>query len=376
MAIDLVIPVPNVDEIYGTSANRYDSIRLYRAPSRGGTYTLVTTIPLTPGDTVYPFVDGSGALSSWYKVTFYNSALALETPLDRASPFPAARDITTRKELRQKIITNLGGLVLTGASGTSTTITHSSLINTLAVAGDLYTGWTVYRPDAINSGDRQRSVISYDGTTGTITVASTGNAYDAPVQPEETVELFPFVIAFDKLNEKLNDGLEDTRFLYRLELGLTSGQLQYELPSFVEGPEYVPQLWFRRGQSGAYRWLPIDSYGRFARVRGSGFQCTLDLDPGFGENDVIALDVWRPGERLEAEDDFTQVPLPWAEAAAMVSVLDHLIDTDTLQHSRPSLYERLQARWMQRKQKMARRYGPTPGVVIQPLSRISGLPEV
>jgi hypothetical protein len=372
MAVDLVIPVPDVDIIYGAAANQYNSIRLYRSSTRGGPYTLITTISLTPGDTVYPYVDAGGTASSWYKVTFYNSTVDLESDINLAEPFPATRPVLTRKELRQKIVTNLGGLVFTLTdAGTTDTFSHHSLAGLLETTGN-YVGWAVFRPSA-EKRDQQRTVEIYSPPLGRITV---DHPYDVAPAIGETIEMFPIPITLSKLNEKINDGLEDTRFLYRLELGMTSGQLQYPLPAFVEGPEYVHRMWRRMGPAGAYVWRPIDLHGRFARVRGSHFQCVLDVDPAFGENEVIALEVWRPGERLESDDDFTYVPLQWAEAAAMKAVLEYLIDIDTLQNARPSLYERLHARWSVQNRKMARKYGPTPGMILQPLSRITGLPEV
>jgi hypothetical protein len=372
MAVDLVIPVPDVDSIYGTDTNHYDTLRLYRAAQRRGPYSLVTSIALVRGDTVYPFVDPSGTTTSWYKVTFYNSVLTQETDLSLAEPFPATRGVTTRRQLREKIITNLGGFVFNSDSITTTYISAESIKSNLTDFSGAYVGWQVFRPDAGTASDIERVVSSYAPDLGQLSI----HRQYSTTATTERIELLPVIIPFEKLNEKINDGLEDTRFLYRLEIGMTSGQLQYSLPVFVESPEYVHRMWRRMGPVNAYIWKPIDMNGRFARVRGSSFQCVLDVDPGFGENEVIALEVWRAGERLDSDNDFTLVPLPWAEAAAMVAVLEYLIDIDTLQNARPSLYERMHARWAVRLRKMSRRYGPTPGMVLQPLSRIHGLPDI
>ena len=53
MAIDLVIPLSEVDAIIGTASNQFDSMRLYRASTRGGTYALVTTVTLVASTTRY-----------------------------------------------------------------------------------------------------------------------------------------------------------------------------------------------------------------------------------------------------------------------------------------------------------------------------------
>jgi len=371
--IDLNIPVADVDSVIGTAANKFDSIRLYRAASRGGTYSLLATITLVSGDTVYTYSDASGATSSWYKVTFFNSITSNETSLTETEPFPAARDILTLKELRQKIVKRLAGKVLTPISFTAQSTVVTALIDT-AADSEWYEGWHLYRPDATTSADYDRRVSAYTPATGALSHG--GSAYNDTVITAEQVEICPLDIDYDLLLELVNDGLLDTRWLYRLELGMTSGQMQYALPNFVEGEEYIKQIWRRfGGTAGSYIWKPIEMNGGFARVHGSNFKCTLDVDPSIGENEVIAIEVWRPGEILDGETDFTAVQRLWAEAAAMVSVIEYVADQQVIRHQESAIAGLL-PKWKERKRMASRKYGPTPIARIQPLSRISGLPDV
>jgi len=373
MSISLYIPIASVDEFIGTGSNQFDSIKLYRAVSRGGTYSLVTTITLVAGDTVYTYTDTTGVSTSWYKITYYNSITLDETSLTETEPFPATRDLLTRKELRQKIVLNLSGKVLTPSAYTVATAVSDALVDTAADSA-YYTGWQLYRPNASSSADYNRRVSAYSGSTGTLTHGGTNYA-DTNVTGEQ-IEILPVDIDYTMLLEKINDGLEDTRWLYRLELGMISGQNQYKLPWFVEGEEYVKQIWRRfGGTANSYIWRPIGLYTPWAKVRGSNFQCTLDVDPSIGDNEVLALEVWRPGERLDSETDFTYVHQRWAEAASMCAIIEFLIDQELLRHAQTALIPLLQ-KWQIRLRKCARKYGPTPMMKIQPMARMRGLAEI
>jgi hypothetical protein len=366
MAIDIILPLSDVDAIIGSADNKFDSMRLYRASSRGGSYALVTTITLAPGVTSYSYTDTSGLTSSWYKTTLYNSSLAIETNIDEAEPFPASRDITTRQELRQKIIRNLGGGVYTPSSLSAQTVTLPEIADT-GDDDDYFAGWHIYRPGAASSDDYDRRVTTESG--GVITHG--GRAYSDTTVGSETVELCPVDIPLDVLNDKIGDGLLNTRFLSRYEFGTTAGILQYSLPAFVEGPEYVVEGWIRFGTTvSSYRWELLSAAGRWWKVRGSNFQCVLDINPSRGDDEVLALDVWRPGET-----DFTVVQPLWAEAAAMVSVLEYLVTRDVARH-RGTNYGPLLDIWTKTLRKQSRKYGPTPGVRIQIPQPIGAFPEV
>jgi len=360
MAIDLVIPLSDVNSVIGTAANQFNTMRLYRASSRGGTYALVTTITLVASTTRYEYSDTSGLTSSWYKVTLYNSVTTTETALAEAEPFPAARDITTRKELRQKVIKNLGGdpFTLTALAAQSATVTEA--LDTGDDA-DAFVGYHLYRPDSASAADNDRRVTAE--AAGVLTHG--GAAYSDTTVGSETVELMPIDISFSTLNEKIGDGLRNTRWLYRYEFGTESGTKQYSLPNFVEGEEYVVDGWLRFGQTAsAYTWDKLEGAGKWWRVHGSNFQCVLNISPSQGDNAVVALDVWRAGEPLDSETDFTIVHPQWAEAAAMVSVIEHLITRDVVRHA-TSVYAPLLDIWTKKLRQYSRKHGPTPGLRVK-----------
>ena len=90
---------------------------------------------------------------------------------------------------------------------------------------------------------------------------------------------------------------------------------------------------------------------------------------------MMALDVWRPGEKLDGDTDFTQIHPLWAEAAAMVSVLEFLFNRDMARHG-TSNYGDLLKSWAGNLQSRARAYGPTGGMKIQIPQPPSGLAQV
>ena len=373
MAIDLVIPLSEVDAIIGTAANQFDKMRLYRASSRGGTYALVTTITLVAATTRYEYSDTSGLTSSWYKVTLYNSSTTTETSVDEAEPFPAARDLTTRKELRQKVVKNFGGYVMTPTAFAAQTATLTEALDT-GDDEDQFVGWHIYRAGAASSADYDRRCTAE--SAGVLTHG--GAAYADTTVGSEYVEIVPVDIDLNTLNEKIGDGLRNTRWLYRYEMGTESGTRQYSLPNFVEGEEYVVDAWLRSGSTAhQYTWDKLEGMGRWWRVHGSNFQCTLSISPSQGDNHVIALDVWRPGDPLDSETDFTVVHPQWAEAAAMVSVLEFLITRDVARHS-TSPYGPMLDIWTKKLRQYSRKHGPTPGMRIKiPVPNFIGsFPEV
>lgn len=371
MAIDLILPLSDVDALIGTAANQFDSLRLYRASSRGGTYTLVTTITLVAGDTSYSYTDTTGLTSSWYKVTLYNSVLVTETDIAEAEPFPAARDITTLKELRQKIIRNFGGEVYTPSAFAAQSVTLPDVVDS-GDDDDYFSGWHIFRPSAASSVDYDRRVTVE--AAGVLTHG--GRAYSDTTVGSEEVELCNLDIPLTVMNDKVGDGLLNARFISRYEFGAAASILQYSLPNFVEGAEFVVEAWIRFGTTvDSYRWEQLGAAGRWWKVRGSNFQCVLDIGPARGDNEVLALDVWRPGEKLVGETDFTVVQPLWAEAAAMVSVLEYLITRDIARHT-TSNYGPMLEIWTKKLRQCSRKYGPTPGMRMQVPQPIGAFPEI
>jgi hypothetical protein len=53
----------------------YDNLRIYRASTYAGSYTLLQTVPLVTGQTLYSLVDNDGLTSDCYRFTYYKSTV-------------------------------------------------------------------------------------------------------------------------------------------------------------------------------------------------------------------------------------------------------------------------------------------------------------
>jgi hypothetical protein len=53
----------------------YDNLRIYRASSYAGTYTLLQTVPLANGQTLYPVIDNDGTATHCYRFSYYKSTV-------------------------------------------------------------------------------------------------------------------------------------------------------------------------------------------------------------------------------------------------------------------------------------------------------------
>lgn len=370
MAIDLVIPVSNIKEIFGTGVNQYNTIRLYSATDRGAAYSLVTSISLIADDTTYSYTDSTGDENTWYKVALYNSVLAVQQSLDTIDPSPATRDTLTLKEYRQMVLKKLSGKVYNATAVGTTTIAAKALQDS-GTDSAYYNGWHIYRPDATSADDYDRRVVSFSGSTLTH-----GGADYIDVDDTDIFEIVPVDLDFTDFNDSINMGLTNTRWLYRYEFGATSGKNQYSLPHFIEDENSVKQIWRRfGGTADTYIWRPIEHNGGWAKVRGSNFQCTLDVTPSLSENEVLAIECWRPGEKLGSETDFTRVHPDWALAAGLSAVLKQLYTQDMVRHQ-TSKYESLLQMWTAELVKEAKKYLPKGGVKVQLPQPWGSMPRV
>lgn len=78
--ITIKVVVPNIAEVLAA----YDQIKVYRSPSGDpGTFAEITTaptrVPLVTGQSVYSYIDGSGASTYWYETSYFNSLTLLES---------------------------------------------------------------------------------------------------------------------------------------------------------------------------------------------------------------------------------------------------------------------------------------------------------
>ena len=101
--IKIQIQVAKLDNVL----TKFDSMKVYRSITGiGGIYSEVTTtstrIPLVQGTTLYEFDDIAGAITYWYKTSYYHSGTALESSLSEArlGDDPATAQIMSVSDLK------------------------------------------------------------------------------------------------------------------------------------------------------------------------------------------------------------------------------------------------------------------------------------
>ena len=115
--------------------------------------------------------------------------------------------LITRKAIRQAILKELGGLVDEVASGTTSTIVATNLLNRFYDDNALKNA-TVYLPDD-DAADRQRAISAWDDSTQTITPNT--NLADAPTAGDDLEIYFPGDPTHEELNQAVNRGLQELR---------------------------------------------------------------------------------------------------------------------------------------------------------------------
>ena len=113
--------------------------------------------------------------------------------------------LTTRKAIRQAILKELGGIVDVVASGSTSTIVATNLLNRFYDDNALKNA-TVYLPDD-DAADKQRAISAWDDSTQTITPNT--NLSDAPDADDDLEIYLPGDPTHEELNQALNRGLQE-----------------------------------------------------------------------------------------------------------------------------------------------------------------------
>jgi hypothetical protein len=115
--------------------------------------------------------------------------------------------LTSRKTIRQRVLRELGGLVATVASGSTTAVVLNELENRFADDNALK-NWRLLLPDGA-AADQQRFVSAWDDSAATISPNATFT--DAPTASDE-VELYaPGDPTHHEMNEAINRALQELR---------------------------------------------------------------------------------------------------------------------------------------------------------------------
>jgi hypothetical protein len=302
-------PVPDADALLAD----WPSTRLYRAPSRTGTFAAIAVVPLVAGTTASSYQDTTALDSDWYRWTYYSAGTGAETAPGPA--FPAAGSLLVSLQTLRRTLARAVGLYghyegdfawpgpsLTTAAGTTAAQLVDPGYADSWYRSDQFQGWYAAANDAPVAG-QERRISAFDRATGTFTAA---RAFGTNPGIGVTVDLYG-----ELGRQDWNDALFGAEGVYlqywepfQWPLAGVAGQTEYALPWWIENETQVLGIdVVTRGQTSGlfvhsyvpgvhFRVLPLETGG----VR------LVDV-PGLGPNTVWSVRGYRHPVPLAADTD-------------------------------------------------------------------------
>ena len=284
MAVDLKFIVEDVT----TQLVTYESIRVYRSATLGGTYTQIKDITLVDGTFYYSYSDSGGSLNVWYKYSFFHSTGSVES--DLSAPFRV--DGVTRLRAIQAAIAKYGAGIVVVNTGTDadkiTTADHR--VKTSLFRADRGKGTWLW-PTSGNNQEVARIISATDPTNGTMTVLPVFGGNFANAEEIEWHWLADRV----EWNNALNRGMARYWYVERVPLVGVANQEEYDLSviPFLRDNEQIHDV----------RWYPTSGLdvdesfgvaGRWWRVREDVGVLTLQINPAIATTQTLYLETTRP----------------------------------------------------------------------------------
>jgi len=260
---------------------------------------------------------------------------------------------TTRKALRQGVLQDLGKCVLgTVDSATPTTITDDDLADT-AASPEEHGGHWLYMASGALAG-QERRVAGFGPSTGVLTL---GRALSAAPTGGDEYELHA-LLSPGEVNRLINKALELCCYEHYEEIDVVSGSWQYPLAAYtwLTRPDQVWGVeWRYDVGTGQYRWLPMDWF----EVNGNADALMLNIRPPTSSLGA-KFRLWciRPYAGLDTDDEETDCPWPWIEAALKYRIFEQLTYSEPAEDSKR--YERQMVRWGAVLHERRKNYAPRP----------------
>jgi len=293
------VAVPEITEVL----DDWTSLRLYRASSRAGSYSVITTWTLAAATTAYTYEDTAGSATSWYKTAYYHTGTLAESELSEAFPALEA-PLLTRQTLRQQVADMLGlygrpagSHTFPGASGTTTGAGTSTTVVCSDYNDSLYPttkfkGWFLH----LTSGDRVNEERRVSGlSSGTFTVS---RAYTGAPGSSVTFELYGELTAVE-WSQSINEALLHIWTPFNYPLAGIANQTQYVLPAYIEGREQIMRL--VRVTGSTIREHRLTAGQEFLVTPSEGGGCTLYLPSGIGAQSIYELQGFRHPAPLDTD---------------------------------------------------------------------------
>lgn len=299
----------------------YESIRLYRSGTLGGTYSLVTTIPLVAGTYHYSYEDSAGSPNAWYKYTLYNSVGPVESGYSNIFR-PQG---TTRLRIRQRALADYrAGLVMSAVSGCTTekwkTADHR-VASELFRAGRHVGAWVVPTVGSADLVGAARHVLTNPTpSSGELAV----EAWGATPQAGDEAELH-WLASPDEWNDAINRAMDRSWFLDTVPIVGVKDENEYSLAhlSWLRSRYNLHGVWYY--PTGSSIQQPWAGDGRWYSVRDDRGIFTLTIHPSIDSSTTLYLECSRPMPPLYTDD--AQPPPVCSEELAAALAYDEILST-------------------------------------------------
>ncbi|KKN05986.1 hypothetical protein LCGC14_1081850 [marine sediment metagenome] len=313
MAVTLRFIVEDID----TQIATYESIRVYRSSSLGGTYSAIGTETLVADTFYYSYSDSSGDLNSWYKYSFYHST----GPVESSKSAPFRPEGVTRLRARQAALGKYGaGIVLVNTGTDSNKITTADhRVKTTLFRDDRGKGAWLW-PTTGNNAEVARIILSSDVSEGTITVLPTWSGAFVNADEIEWNWLADPVV----WNDAMNRGLARYWYVERVPIVGVANQEEYSLAGipFLKDKDQVHDVrhYPTSGLDVDESW-GVD--GRWWRIREDVGVLTLQISPAIGTSETLYLECTRPMPSLYT--DASAAPANAAEELVAALCYDEVL---------------------------------------------------
>ena len=294
MALGNPITIPVAD--LPTVMESYNRIRLYKASSQAGVYSLLDTIVLVAGTNNYPYQDTAGLSTDWYRYSFFQTSDSSESA--QSDPQPAGGTaIYDRQALRRMVAhkmslygyprtnyTHPGPAGITTAVGTTTSVIAAGHINN-RVPSNFYSGWFLLANNNAAAGqEREVDDGGFTNSTGAFAMAT---PFSAALGSGTNFDLYGEIPSSD-WNIAIDDARRRLWLPFRIPVAGVNGQTVYGLPDFITRGSQIST--FRQQQGALINEYQYGVSYRPELIENDGGGLSLYLSGGISENAVWYLE--------------------------------------------------------------------------------------
>ncbi len=313
MAVTLRFIVEDVT----TQLVTYESIRIYRSDTLGGTYSSVDDVTLVSGTFYYSYSDSAGDLNKWYKYSFRHSTGPVES--DLSAPFRV--DGVTRLRGRQAALAKYSaGIVLVNTGTDADKITTADhRVKTTLFQDDRGKGTWLW-PTTGNNQEVARLILSSVASTGVITVLP---AWSGNFANNDEVEWHTLADPTE-WNNALNRGMARYWYVERVPIVGVANQEEYSLVGipFLKDKEHVHDVrWYPTSGVDVDESFGVD--GRWWGIREDVGVLTLQIKPAIAATQTLYLECTRPMSPLYT--DASAAPANAAEELVAALTYDEVL---------------------------------------------------